>query len=93
MNTSFGEALPEFGEKAVQLTETMTTISMILVFVGLTLKYIQGSYGNLSQIVQALVSAGVIAVIIPGMNYRCLDTSWLRRWMPIRQSPMNASLG
>jgi len=64
METGFNQLFPDILEKAYELYGVFTSVAMVVVFAGLSMAAIRGTFGDLTSLMRGLVSTGIIAVVI-----------------------------
>ena len=64
MTTSFTDMFPELIEESRRLYGIFSIIASVLVFAGLTISAINGSFGNLDRAIRGLVTAALVVVMI-----------------------------
>lgn len=64
MTTSFTDMLPELIEESRRLYGTFSIIASVLVFLGLTISAVNGSFGSLDRAIRGLVTAALVVAMI-----------------------------
>ena len=82
MTTSFTDMLPELIEESRRLYGTFSIIASVLVFSGLTISAVNGSFGDLSRALRGLVTAALVVAMIGILAIYPISTG-LGGWDPI----------
>lgn len=64
MTTSFTDMFPEFVEESRNLYGTFSIVASVIVFAGLTISAVNGSFGDLGRALRGLVTAALVVVMI-----------------------------